>query len=118
MIRPAMIAWRDVTEKLLALTIGEISEEQRDDMILGIEGFLDSRDKLQSHITAPFTLEEEAFGKELVAMETDVQLKLALFTKQIRVDISESQSKKDNMKNYLNPYSNVARDGTFYDTKQ
>jgi len=30
----------------------------------------------------------------------------------------ESQAKKDNMKNYVNPYSNVARDGTFYDTKQ
>ena len=118
MIRPAMIAWRDVTEKLLALTTGEASEEQRDEIILSIEGFLDSRDKLQSHIAAPFTSEEEAFGQELVALEADVQQKLALFTKQIRTTISESQSKKDNMKNYINPYSNVARDGTFYDTKQ
>jgi len=32
--------------------------------------------------------------------------------------ITGEQSKKDNMKNYINPYSNVARDGTFYDTKQ
>ncbi|WP_342508904.1 hypothetical protein [Sporosarcina sp. FSL K6-2383] len=118
MIRPAMVAWRDVTEKLLALAAGEISEEQRDAMILSIEGFLDDRDKLQAQIVAPFTSEEESFGKELVAMEADVQKKLALFTKQIRVDISESQSKKDHMKNYINPYSNVARDGTFYDTKQ
>ncbi|WP_342512970.1 hypothetical protein MKY34_20590 [Sporosarcina sp. FSL K6-1522] len=118
MIRPAMIAWRDVTEKLLALTTGETSEEQRDAVILSIEGFLDSRDKLQPHIAAPFTSEEEAFGEELVALEADVQKKLALFTNQIRVNISEAQSKKGNMKNYVNPYSNVARDGTFYDTKQ
>jgi len=34
------------------------------------------------------------------------------------MDISEAQSKKDHMKSYVNPYSNVARDGTFYDTKQ
>ena len=118
MIRPAMIAWRDVTEKLLALTTGETSEEQRDAVILGIEGFLNSRDKLQSHIAAPFTSEEETFGKELVALEADVQKKLALFTNQIRMNISETQTKKGNMKNYINPYSNIARDGTYYDTKQ
>ena len=56
--------------------------------------------------------------KNLWSLEADVQKKLAFFTKQIRTDISEAQSKKDNMKNYVNPYSNVARDGTFYDTKQ
>ena len=56
--------------------------------------------------------------KNLSLLEADVQKKLALFTKQIRIDIAEAQAKKDNMKNYVNPYSNVARDGTFYDTKQ
>ncbi|MFJ7932842.1 hypothetical protein [Sporosarcina sp. NPDC096371] len=118
MIRPAMTVWRDVTEKLLALTSGEVSEEQRDAVILHIEGLLDDRDKLQAHIVAPFTTGEEAFGKELVALEDDVQKKLAWFTNQIRMDISDAQSKKGTMKNYINPYSNVARDGTFYDTKQ
>ncbi len=118
MIRAAMIAWRDVTMKLLALTTGEISEDQRDAMIVSIDGFLESRDKLQPHIAAPFTSEEEAFGQELIALEAEVEKKLALFTNQIKENISESQSKKDHMKNYLNPYSDVARDGTFYDTKQ
>ena len=33
--------------------------------------------------------------------------------KLIRMDITEAQAKKDTMKNYVNPYSNVARDGTF-----
>ncbi|KAA0966768.1 hypothetical protein FQ087_11250 [Sporosarcina sp. ANT_H38] len=118
MIRPAMTVWRDVTMKLLALTAKHTSEEQRDKTILSIEGLLDDRDKLQPHIAAPFTAEEKAFGKELVTMEADVQKKLDLFRKRIRLDISDTQSKKGNMKNYLNPYSNVARDGTFYDTKQ
>lgn len=118
MIRAAMIAWRDVTEELLALTTGEILEEQRDATIASVEECLDSRDKLQPHIAAPFTAEEEAFGKELIALEAKVEKKLAVFTKGIKENISESQSKKDNMKNYINPYSNVARDGTFYDTKQ
>lgn len=118
MIRPALTTWRDVTMKLLALSAKQTSEEQRDEAILSIEGFLDDRDKLQPHIAAPFTSEEEAFGEELVKLETNVQKELDLFRQQIRVDISGTQSKKGNMKNYLNPYSNVARDGTFYDTKQ
>ncbi|MER2090085.1 MAG: hypothetical protein ABS920_10120 [Sporosarcina sp.] len=117
MIRPALIAWRDVTEKLLALA-RETAADSRDETIAGIEGYLDDRDKLQPHIAGPFTTEEEAFGKGLVAMEADVQKQLALFTKLIRMDITEAQAKKDTMKNYVNPYSNVARDGTFYDTKQ
>ena len=117
MIRPAMTVWRDVTEKLLVLT-KQTADEQRDEAIAGIEKCLDDREKLQPQIAAPFTPEEEVFGKELVVLEADVQKKLALFTKQIRLDISEAQSKKNHMKNYVNPYSNVARDGTFYDTKQ
>jgi flagellar protein FliT len=117
MIRPALTAWRDATEKLLALT-QKTAEDTRDETIASIEALLDDRDKLQPHIAPPFTSEEEAFGKILVVTEADVQNELALFTKLIRTDISEAQSKKDHMKNYVNPYSNVARDGTFYDTKQ
>jgi len=117
MIRPALTAWREVTEKILDLT-GEIAEDTRDETIAGIEAHLDDRDKLQPYITAPFTPEEEVFGKILVAAEADVQKQLAQFTQLIRTDIVESQAKKDNMKSYVNPYSNVARDGTFYDTKQ
>lgn len=117
MIRPALEAWHKATKTLLALTT-VTAEEKRDETIARIEECLDVREKLQAEIVAPFTPEEEALGKELVALEADVQKKLALFSKRIRLDISEAQSKKDHMKNYVNPYSNVARDGTFYDTKQ
>ena len=117
MIRPALVAWREVTENLLAKT-QQSAEEQRDETIVSIETLLDKRDKLQPEIAAPFTAEEKAFGEELIALEADLQMKLTFFNKRIRTDISESQSKKDHMKNYVNPYSNVARDGTYYDTKQ
>lgn len=117
MIRPALTAWREVTEKLLTLT-NATTEDTRDETIALIEALLDDRDKLQTQIVAPFTPEEEAFGKELVVTESNVQQKLASFTRLIRMDITEAQAKKDTMKNYVNPYSNVTRDGTFYDTKQ
>lgn len=117
MIRPALVTWRKASESLLALS-EEFADDLRDEAIAKIEKLLDLRDQLQHEIAAPFTAEEEAYGKELVSMEKDVQLKLAAINKHIRTDISHAQSKKDNMKNYVNPYSNVARDGTFYDTKQ
>ncbi len=117
MIRPAMLAWQGITEKILALS-PQVSDSQRDEMIASVEIFLDERDKLQQQITAPFTPEEELLGKKLVASEADIQKKLSQLTKEIRVDISESQSKSDNMKNYVNPYSSLGQDGTYYDTKQ
>lgn len=117
MIRPALIAWRKATKSLL-VTMENVTEETRDQAIESIDALLDVREKLQADIVAPFTSEEEAFGKELIILEADMQMKLAAFNKQIRSDISEAQSKKGHMKNYVNPYSNVARDGTYYDTKQ
>lgn len=112
-----MVAWQEVTEQLLMLT-GPTTEDKRDQVITDIEKIIDKRDKLQGELVGPFTPEEEAFGKELVEQEAQVQKRLALFMKRIRLDITEAQNKKDNMINYMNPYSKVARDGTFYDTKQ
>ncbi|WP_438316151.1 hypothetical protein [Sporosarcina sp. FA9] len=117
MIRPALITWRKVTEGLLVAT-KQTAEDQRDGTIALIESLLNKRDELQSEIAEPFTAEEEVLGKELIAMEADVQKKLTHFTNQIRIDISEAKSKKDHLRTYVNPYGNVARDGIYYDTKQ
>ena len=117
MIRPILVAWHQVTEKLLANT-QQTDEDQRDETIASIEKLLDQREKLQPKIVAPFTVEEEAFGKELVVMEADLQKKLVLFTKKIRLNMSENKSKKNHMNSYVNPYSKVGNDGAFYDTKQ
>lgn len=117
MIRPALQAWHERTLQLLALT-KQLDETKRDDTIAGIDRLLDDREKLQPHVAPPFTKEEEAFGQQLVALEKDVQAGLALFMKQIRTDITASQTKKENMKNYVNPYSQLGRDGAYYDTKQ
>lgn len=117
MIRPALVTWRKASESLL-VAAGAFTDDLRDEAIERVEKLLDLRDQLQPEIAAPFTPEEETYGKELVAFEKDVQLKLATFNEHIRTDISNAQSKKGSIGNYVNPYSNVARDGTFYDTKQ
>ncbi|MFD1926890.1 hypothetical protein ACFSFY_02215 [Sporosarcina siberiensis] len=117
MIRPALIAWRDATESLLAAA-KQTADDQRDETIAIIESLLNKRDELQLEIAEPFTDAEKALGKQLGVMEAAVQKELTLFTNRIRIDISESKSKKDHVKTYVNPYGNVARDGIYYDTKQ
>ena len=117
MIRPALVTWRKASESLLAAA-GKLDEESRDEIIESIESLLELRDKLQPEIKAPFTPEEEAFGKELVLLEADVQKKLLLLNKRVHADITEAQSKKSHMKSYVNPYGNLVQDGAYYDTKK
>lgn len=117
MIRPALETWRKVTDRLLLVT-NEVADETRDEAIETIDKLLDVRDQLQPDISAPYTPEEEVFGKELVELEKVVQAKLTAFNKQIRLDIANAQLRKGTVKNYVNPYGNIAQDGTMYDEKQ
>lgn len=117
MIRPELVQWRDATDRILSLPISK-DDDHRDSMIITIESILDEREKLQPTIQPPFSKEEEAFGEELIAQESKVAAKLESYLTAIRKDLSTSQTKKDSVRSYVNPYSKVARDGTFYDTKQ
>ncbi len=117
MIRKELIQWKEASERLLALPIAH-DDDQRDVMIVSIEAILEEREHLQPHIQPPFSSEEEVFGRELVAQEPKVAVKLESYLNAIRKDLSTSQTKKDSVRSYVNPYSKVARDGTFYDTKQ
>ncbi|REB11169.1 hypothetical protein DVB69_00900 [Sporosarcina sp. BI001-red] len=117
MIRPELLQWKQVTERLLALPI-TTDDEHREKMIVAIEVILDEREQLQLKIQPPFSTEEELYGQELVAIEPKVAKKLETYLTSIRKDLSASHTKKDGVRSYVNPYSKVARDGTFYDTKQ
>ena len=117
MIRESLTTWRSVTEQLVLL-LDERAEEKRDDVIEQMNALLDQREILQSSIQEPFTPEEKVFGQELLPLERILQAKLKVFTKDIRLDISEQQKKKVSIHAYMDPYSQVFRDGTFYDKKK
>lgn len=117
MIRQSMKDWKRATESLLQ-TLEEEQEDKRDKVIERVEKLLDVREQLQKDIQAPFTEAEEAFGKEIVQIEKQFQIKIERYFKMIQKDISVTQSKKENMKSYVNPYRNLAQDGAYYDTKQ
>lgn len=116
MIRPAMTMWHERSLLLISL-VKETDEEKRDAVIEKIEKVLDERDLLQSQITQPFTAEEDEFGTELIRLEKEVQTSLDHFTNEIRTNISQSQAKKENMNNYVNPYGKMSQDGAYFDSK-
>lgn len=117
MIRDSLPKWQDVTKFLIRI-LDDRDEDKRDDVIEQVEKLISERDQLQTLIQPPFTIDEHEYGKELIILEKELQIKLALFTKDIRLDITEHQKKKDSSSAYMDPYSQVFRDGTFYDSKK
>lgn len=116
MIRESLKEWRNVTE-LLVRILDVRDEEKRDAVIEQVDFLLDKREALQPSILAPFSVEELSFGQELLPLEKELEGKLKLFMKMIRLDISEQQLKKVSVHAYVDPYAQVYRDGTFYDKK-
>ncbi|MEK5206265.1 hypothetical protein [Psychrobacillus sp. FSL H8-0510] len=117
MIRESLKDWRIVTEQLIHI-LDEREEEKRDAIISQIEELLNKRDEFQQSIQQPFTDEEKTFGQALLSLEKILQVKLKVYMKDIRLDISDQQKKKVSVHAYMDPYAKVFRDGTFYDKKK
>lgn len=117
MIRNELTEWRAATERLIQITVNMPAEE-REAVIEEINQLLDIREKLQPAIQAPFTEEENAYGKVLLSLEEQLQKRLTAFSKSIRIDIAENQKKKGTVQAYIDPYSQVFRDGTYYDKRK
>lgn len=117
MIRESLLEWRNATE-LLARILEVQDEELRDGVIHQVEKILNKREQLQKNIQAPFTDDEETFGQELLELEKKLDAQLKSYLNDIREDIGVHQTKKASVHAYMNPYSKVFRDGTFYDSKK
>ena len=117
MIRESLEVWKTKTELLIRL-LDVREEEKRDRVIEQVDKLLMEREALQSSIQAPFMDEEMEFGKGLLLLEEELRGKLSTYMKDIRIAISDQQKKKVSVHAYMDPYSNVYRDGTFYDKKK
>lgn len=117
MIRDSLQAWKNVTEQLLK-ELESHDENNRDNMIDQVEKQLEIREKLQPSIQPPFTEEEMIFGKGILPLEEKLAERLKSQLRDIRLNISDQQRKKVSIHAYMDPYSQVNRDGTFYDKKK
>ncbi|TSI04296.1 hypothetical protein [Lysinibacillus sp. BW-2-10] len=116
MIRESLQEWRKHTEDLLCI-LNTQDKGLRDDVITQLEILLEKRENIKLTITPPFTEEERHFGTELSVLEKELGGKLNILFKDIQNDIGISQKKKSTIHAYMDPYSQVFRDGTFYDKK-
>lgn len=117
MIRDSLKEWKSTTELLIRI-LSVQDESLRDGVVVQTEQLLNKREALQASIQPPFTEEEHAFGSALLALEKELDAKLNLYLKAIRKDIGVQQTKKVSVHAYMDPYSKVFRDGTFYDSKK
>ena len=117
MIRDSLQAWKKVTEQLL-IELDDHDENNRAHMVDQVKKILEIREQLQPSIQPPFTEEELVFGKGLLPLEEKLALKLKGQLRDIRLNISDQQRKKVSIHAYMDPYSQVNRDGTFYDKKK
>lgn len=117
MIRESLLEWQSVTELLIRI-LKVSDEELRDGIVLQTEQILNKRGQLQKNIQAPFTDDEEILGQKLLELEKELDAQLKSHLNDIREDIGVHQTKKASVHAYMNPFSKVYRDGTFYDSKK
>lgn len=117
MIRESLLEWRNTTELLIRI-LSVQDENLRDGVVQQTEQLLNKREELKGSIHAPFTADEQVLGQELLTLEKELDANLKLSLKNIRNDIGDQQKKKVSVHAYMDPYSQVFRDGTFYDKKK
>lgn len=117
MIRDSLQEWQRVTELLIRI-LSVQDETLRDGVVQQTEQLLNKREELKVVIHPPFTENEQLLGQELLKLEKKLDTMLKLSLKTIRDDIGNQKKKKVSVHAYMDPYSKVFRDGTFYDKKK
>lgn len=95
-----------------------LDEEQRDEWLTGIHTLLDRREEILSSIRKPSTVDEQRMANEILSLNGLIQGALVKSRDDIQDKITRLQTSKSTVKKYIDPFSEVNRDGTFYDRKK
>jgi flagellar protein FliT len=104
--------------KQLKEAVDEVAAGNRDSVIEKIEKLLTERQSLLGSIQPPFTEDEQALGKQMMAWNQEIARKLILLRTEIKRDMNGLTKKKTSAQKYTNPYENMQHDGMFYDKKK
>ncbi|USK69958.1 flagellar protein FliT [Peribacillus asahii] len=105
----------ELTQQLIVLLKHEKSE--RAVQIEKIQQLLDQREELLNSIQPPFSEQEQELGKQLVALNKQVEHLLQIEKLDIMKDMKQLQVQKKSNQKYTNPYESLAIDGIFYDKR-
>ncbi|MCJ7840175.1 hypothetical protein MUB24_04460 [Lederbergia sp. NSJ-179] len=107
-----------LTEQIIVL-VKITNDDQREPIIERIEDLLSQRSALFAELRAPYTMEEQKMGKELLALDQEMNAALNHFLKTIQTDMQTLERKKKSAAHYSNPYAATdGLDGMFYDRRQ
>ena len=103
-----------VTEELYSLS-GE--KEPTDEQVKKIESLLNRREELLKQVIPPFSEEEQKLGRQLVAWNNVINVKLAAIKQNISYKIKELKRTKKALPKYNAYGATVGADAYFYDKK-
>ncbi|MDE5414053.1 flagellar protein [Alkalihalobacterium chitinilyticum] len=109
-----------VTEKLHSLLLQPLPKEddQRDGYIDEVEKLLSERQALIPALgRVTLTAEDKEKGRELVALNQEIEQRLADKQKQIKTDINNFKLKQKQNRKYDNPYDGPTLEGAFFDKR-
>lgn len=112
----ALDTFHEVTKQLIGLLQQETSN--RDEQIAKLQGLLDRREELLPLIQPPFSSSEQQLGKQVVALNQQVDDLLAKQKIDIQQDIKKLSIQKETNHKYTNPYESLVVDGVFYDKRK
>ncbi|WP_100400236.1 flagellar protein [Bacillus sp. FJAT-44742] len=95
--------------------------DERDEYIIAVEDYLQSRDRLLKEILQEkpsFSETERKLGMEVLSMNGKIEEQMAKIQSVISADIRALKKKRKTGQRYENPYQGTTVDGVFFDSKK
>lgn len=92
--------------------------EDREQLIVDFEKFVEKREQLIKNIRPPFSEAEKEIGQKLVELDQQLKQYADKFLSKFKSEINELGKKRESNKKYVNPYADVYnQSGSFIDKK-
>lgn len=108
-----------VTKELLETVTAPWSSEEREERLKAVEELLRRRGELLGALRPPYSEEERALGRDIVAWNRDIEERLKAVQDEIRRDLRAAEAKRRANARYVHPYEQpLSLDGMFYDKRR
>lgn len=108
-----------VTQQLKEILDQPIAAKNRDAIIEEVNVLIEKRGGMMEKVIPPFTEKEKTIGKEIVALNKQIEEKMESLFAAIKQDMRQVNKQKESNRTYINPYRNTtSTDGMYHDSKQ
>ncbi|MDY0408910.1 flagellar protein FliT [Virgibacillus soli] len=109
----------DVTLRLKEVVEQSTTSKNRQDHIDEINKLVDERSELIKNITPPYREDETLLGKEIVALNVQIQAQMERLFQDLKLEMKQVKKQKKSNESYINPYKHIQTlDGLYMDRKK